>query len=84
MAYTFRRTKKLVSNGKLVTTESDLKRATAVYTNIAKYKKYSATVCIEVLDEDNDLLYLYDGETGTEEIYKANGDATDNIMEMGK
>ena len=84
MGYTFRRTKKLESNGKLLTTESALKRFTAVYNNVNKYKKIPATVSIEVLDGEGDLIYLYDPEAGIEEIYRANGEPTNNILEMGR
>lgn len=84
MGYVFRRTKKMESNGKLLTTESVLKRFTAVYNNVRKYKSYPATTCIEVLDDAGDLIYLYDPNEGIEEIYKANGELTSNILEMGK
>ena len=84
MGYTFRRTKKLESNGKLLVTESPLKRFTAVYNNVRKYKNYPSTTRIEVLDGEDDLIYFYDPEAGIEEIYNANGELTDNILEMGK
>ncbi len=83
MGYTFRRVKKLESNGKMVTTESALKRFTAVYNNVNKYKKSPATICIEVLDGEGDLIYYYNPEAGAEEIYQADGSLTD-IRNMGK
>lgn len=74
------------TTGKPLETRTKLKSVMAVIRCINKYKNreaYPGTLRLECLSDEGDLLYYYDAETGTEEIYKADGSITSDVMKMG-
>ena len=62
----------------------ELKMLSAVKRNIQRWLDADITAHIEASDEDDDLIYFYDGTAGIQEIYKADGSPADSLEEMGR